>query len=504
MLRLPKGFLLVLTAVLGGVAGAGIVLLRVESKADFSYAAEARVAQAARQSLSSVNDLSSAFRQVAQALRPSVVSVSSIQRIRPATSGRNRQEIPDEFRRYFGDDFFDRFFQQQMPSRPRGFESQGLGSGVIVSPDGYILTNNHVIRNADEVNVTLSDKRTLPAKVVGTDAKTDLAVLKIEATNLVPAPLGDSDAAEVGEWVLAIGSPFGLDQTVTAGIISAEGRQMDLADYEDFIQTDAAINPGNSGGPLVNLQGEVIGINTAIASRTGGYMGVGFAIPSNMVRQIQNALVSTGHVRRGQLGALIQDLNQDLAQSFGYESTKGVLIGDVLEGSPAKKAGLKAGDIVVELNGRPVEDAQQLRNSVAATAPGTEVELSVFRDGKRQPLKVKLGELEDREVTVSARGDESSQVDLGVTVQTLTADLAASLNLDRQTTGVVVTDMEPGSLAARGGLQPQDVITSVNGTAVKNVQSFREVLDKADIAQGVRLQVVREGTSRFVFLKSNR
>jgi serine protease Do len=223
-----------------------------------------------------------------------------------------------------------------------------------------------------------------------------------------------------------------------------------------------------------------------------------------MVREIQNSLVKTGHVRRGQLGALIQDLTQDLAQSFGFDSTKGVLVGDVLADSPAKKAGLQSGDIIVELNGRPVENAQQLRNTVAATAPNTAIELSIFRDGKRQTLKVTLAELEDREVTVSAQDAESSQVDLGVTVQTLTSDLAARLELDRQATGVVVTDVEPGSLAARVGLQPQDVITSVNGTAVKSVQSFRETLDKADVAKGIRLQVLREGVSRYVFLKSNR
>jgi serine protease Do len=415
--------------------------------------------------------------------------------------------LPEEFRRFFGDDLVDRFGDPRGPGLripEEGLRPQGLGTGVVVSADGYVVTNNHVVRGADEVNVTLWDKRQVKAEVVGTDAKTDLAVLKIEASGLVPAPLGDSDRAEVGEWVLAIGSPFGLDQTVTAGIISAKGRQMDITDYEDFIQTDAAINPGNSGGPLVNLRGEVIGINTAIASRTGGYMGVGFSIPSRMVRMVKDAIVQHGRVQRGRMGALIQDLNEDLARSFGYDSTQGVLVGDVIEDSPAARAGLKAGDIVLRYNGQPVASANQLRNSVAATPPNTRAEVLIFRNGKQMTLTITVGELEDEPVAVESPEGGDSSVNLGMTVQTLTPELARQLGYDRNERGVVVTDVEGASMAARAGIQQRDVIVDVNGKAVQNVRDFREALENADIANGVRLQVKRDGVRRFVFLRSQR
>ena len=276
-----------------------------------TYAIERGQAEASHSQLAAASDLSQAFRHVARLLRPSVVSVSSVKRVqvnqpqvRPFNS-----DVPDELRRFFGgDDFFDRFFFEAPPA-PRGFEQHGLGTGVIVRDDGYILTNNHVVQGADEVKVTLSDERQFTAEVVGTDKATDLAVLKIEADGLYAAQLGDSNELAVGEWVLAVGSPFGLEQTVTAGIVSAVGRaNVGITDYEDFIQTDAAINPGNSGGPLVDLRGEVIGINTAIASRNGGYQGIGFAIPSSMARQVMESIIEDGQVSRGYLGALIQDL----------------------------------------------------------------------------------------------------------------------------------------------------------------------------------------------------
>lgn len=512
MLRFPKSLLWVLTAVIGGAVGAGIVMLRSETKTSWSYAAEGRAAQAARTELartdSKADDLTTAFRTVAKAMRPSVVSVSTVKHVRPARQERGRDrarpQLPEQFRDFFGEQSpFDRFFE--MPDMPQGFDQEGLGSGVIVSADGYVLTNNHVVRGADEVNVTLSDRRTIPAKVVGTDPKTDVAVIKVQADGLVAAPLGDSDAAEVGEWVLAVGSPFGLDQTVTAGIISAKGRQMDIADYEDFIQTDAAINPGNSGGPLVNLKGQVIGINTAIASRTGGYAGVGFAIPSNMASAIRDAIVQHGRVQRGRLGALIQDLNEDLAKSFNFDSTKGVLIGDVLDNSPAKKAGLKSGDIVIEFNGKPMESASQLRMAVASTAPGTSSELTIVRSGKRQKLKVTTDELTE-EMTKSSPGTaaEESSADFGLTVQTLTAELADKLGYEQGQQGVVITDVEATSIAARAGLRPRDLVVDVDGNAVKNIRDFREAMSKADTAKGVRLQVMRESSRRFVFLKTNR
>lgn len=504
----PKGFLWVLTAVIGGAAGAGIVMLRSESKVSWSYAAEGREARAARAELARSDDhgddLTTAFRTVAKAMRPSVVSVSTMRNLRSSRPERgvprNHPQVPEQFREFFGDDFpLDRFFN--MPDLPERFNQQGMGSGVIVSADGYILTNNHVVRGADEVNVMLSDDRTLPAKVVGTDPKTDVAVLKVDAQDLVAAPLGNSDESEVGEWVLAVGSPFGLDQTVTAGIISAKGRQMAIADYEDFIQTDAAINPGNSGGPLVNLRGQVIGINTAIASRSGGNAGVGFAIPSNMASTIMEAIVKDGRVQRGRLGALIQDLTEDLAQSFGYDSTKGVLIGDVVPDSPAEAAGLKSRDIVIEFNGKPMENANQLRMAVAATPPGTGSELTIFRDGKRLKLKVTTDELTDETASVGPSGAEESADDFGVTVQSLTAELAEQLGYDADQQGVVITSVDPASIAARAGLRQGDLIVDVNDTPIHNLRDFRETMAKADTAKGVRLEVVRDKAHRFVFLK---
>lgn len=511
MRRFPKGLLWVLTAVIGGAVGAGIVMLRSESKITWSYAAEGREAQAARETLARAgyrgDELATAFRTVAKAMRPSVVSVSTVKHVRPSRlergTPRAHPQLPEQFREFFGDDFpLDRFHES--PNMPEGFDQQGMGSGVIVTSDGYVLTNNHVVRGADEVDVTLSDRRTIAAKVVGTDPKTDVAILKVEADGLVPAPLGNSDDAEVGEWVLAVGSPFGLDQTVTAGIISAKSRQMSIADYEDFIQTDAAINPGNSGGPLVNLKGQVIGINTAIASRTGGNNGVGFAIPSNLASSIMDAIVKHGRVQRGRLGALIQDLNEDLARSFNFDSTKGVLIGDVVDDSPAKKAGLKSGDIVVEFNGKPMDGASQLRMAVAATGPGTSSELTIVRDGKRQTVKITTDELTDETAKAGPSGAEESSADFGLTVQTLTAELADQLGYEQNQQGVVITDVDATSIAARAGLRQRDLVMEVDGKPIRNIRDFREAMSKADPAKGVRLQVMRDGSRRFVFLKNSR
>ncbi len=497
MFRVSRQLVFVAAAVLGGAVGGGLVMLRYESQTPFSYAQDVRVAQIARSNLaelSDLDDLSARFLNVSDALRPSVVSVNSVQRVQARQP--RRQDLPEEFRRFFGDDFFAPF-----PSPgPQGRERRGLGSGVIYSSDGYIVTNNHVVADADEVEITLSDGRKLPAEVVGTDPRTDLAVLKIDAGELVPAPLGDSDATQVGEWVLAMGSPFGLEQTVTAGIISAKGREMDVQRmFQDFLQTDAAINPGNSGGPLVNLRGEVIGINTAIATRTGGYMGVGFAIPSKMVEMVAASIIEDGEVRRGRLGALIQDLTEELASSFNFDSTEGVLIGDVVPDSPAEEAGLQAGDIVIEFNGQPVRDASQLRHAVAATAPETEATLLIFRDGQRQTIDVTIGLLEEEGARMPSADQDATAMDLGVTVQSLTPELAKQLGYSPDEQGVVVTDVEQGSVGARGGMRAGDVIVDVNGQPVRNVRDFREALDRVADAP-VRLRVKRDGVSLFVVL----
>ena len=494
--------------VLVAALGFGAVAMLPSVVSHLSYAAEAGQAAAAREQLETAQDLSSAFQQTAKALRPSVVTISSVQRVErsPLRGGQQFQgrQMPEEFRRFFGDDL-ERFFE--FPQQQGTFEQRGLGSGVIVDAKGLIITNDHVVRDADEVTVTLSDGREFRAEVVGHDAATDIAVLKIDASGLVAAPFGNSDAAEVGQWVLAIGSPMELDQTVTAGIISAKGRaNLQIADYEDFIQTDAAINPGNSGGPLVNLRGEVIGINTAIASRTGGNMGIGFAIPANMVRNVMDAIVKEGTVNRGWLGVAIGELDKDLAESFNYDSTDGVLINDVLADGPAAKAGLQAGDIIVSLNGQEVSDVHDLRNDVAALAPGTTAELVVARNGNERTVRVKIGQLTDENLQAAVRSPSSaspseSAEELGLTVMGLTPDLATQLGYEEDVQGVVITEVEPASIAARAGLTAEDVITRVGDTPVKSVADFRRATREVDVEDGVRMQVMRDGVRRFVFLK---
>jgi len=465
-----------------------------------AYAVEVGQARASQQQLSTATDLSQAFQHVAKSVKPSVVSIRSVRRmaVRQPQMRPFGPQVPDEFRGFFDDEMFERFFEDRLPDRE--FERRGMGSGVVISADGYIVTNNHVVGQADEVKVTLSDGREFTAEIVGTDRSTDLAVLKIDADNLQPATLGSSDELEVGEWVLAMGSPFGLEQTVTAGIISAKSRaNMGITDYEDFIQTDAAINPGNSGGPLVNLRGEVVGINTAIASRSGGYMGVGFAIPSDMTRAIVDSLITEGSVTRGWLGAMIQDLDDDLARSFGYDATDGVLIGDVMPDSPAQQAGLQSGDIVTSFDGQPVTSANQLRNLVAQAKPGEEVQASVFRDGEELSVTVTIAKRDDQTLQ-AAIGDRSTS-GLGMTVQTLTNQQARELGLPGEAAGVVVTEVEPGSLAHRAMIRPQDVIVSVGGREVRTAREFREAVADLDLQQGIRLQVFRDGFRRFVYLR---
>ncbi len=445
-------------------------------------------------------DLSAAFRQAARVIGPSVVSITTETHVGYVQAGPGMvPQIPEELRRFFGDEF-GRFFDIPVP--PRGGVQVGFGSGVIVSKDGYILTNNHVVADVDRITVKTWDESEYTAEVVGRDPKTDVAVLKINADNLQPARLGDSDQVQVGDWVLAIGGPFGLEHTVTAGIISAKGRStIGLADYENFIQTDAAINPGNSGGPLVNLRGEVIGINTAIASRTGSYAGIGFAIPINMARRIMDSLIQHGRVERGYLGAVIQDLSKDLARSFGYDGPYGVLIADVAKDGPAEKAGLRPGDIVVKYNGKPMRHASELRNAVASTPPDTVAELEIFRDGQVRTVKVKIGLL-DEKVIVSQNGQASSSTDLGLTVRTLTPQIAEQLGYDADQKGVVVVEIDPTGLAAAAGLRPGDIIVSVNGQPVVDATSFRKALRQADLQKGIRMQVKSQGYSRFVFLKA--
>lgn len=512
---------LVLTALLG--TGIGSALTYATRDANWSYAADARRIDTPPpvEGLQHARGLSDAFKYAAQAIRPSVVSIRSTKVFKPAQQGggnaprMQRPELPPEFRQFFGDDMFERFGAQPFggeqfggQGNPRQFRQEGQGTGVVITSDGYIVTNNHVVDGADEVEVTLSDDRTYAAKVIGTDAKTDVAVVKVEAKDLVPAKVGNSDKIEVGDWVVAAGSPFGLTQTVTSGIISAKGRSgVGIVEYEDFIQTDAAINPGNSGGPLVNLEGEVIGINTAIASRNGSFAGVGFSIPSNLVTKIMRAIIDDGKVERGWLGAAIQDLTQDLAQSFGYDSTHGVLIGQVVPGSPAEKAGLKSGDIVVAYNGHEQTSANSFRHQVASTKPHTSAPLKVLRDGKPLTLTVKIGVLEETHTSLvepsaqPAAKEEAGVTRLGMTVKNLSADLAKQFNVAEKLKGVVVTEVEAGSLAEEAGLRAGVVVMSIDGKLVHNVDDFQAATSDDHVAKGVRLHIAAEGFQRFVFLK---
>jgi len=489
-------------AVLLGLAVLLPAVLWVNAQAASSSANQQALGTAATSH--AVQELSRAFKDAAKRVRPAVVTISSIRKIRPSMRPGPQPPVPEEFREFFGDEFFQRFFEFGTPFRvpEEGFIREGMGSGVVVSRDGYILTNYHVVRDADEVLVKLIDKRELSAKVVGGDAKTDVAVLKIDANDLTPAPLGDSDQVEVGDWVVAIGNPFGLEQTVTVGVVSAKGRaNVGIAEYEDFIQTDAAINPGNSGGPLVNLRGEVIGINTAIATRTGSYAGIGFAIPINMAKAVMDSIIKKGKVERGWLGVIIQDLTKDLADSFGYDGTDGVLVSDVDPDGPAAKAGIRSGDIIVEYNGRKIKNKEQLTASVTSTAPGTEVTLRVFRKGRYLSVRVKLGE---RKAGLRLAFGGHVAEELGLTVRNLTPDLASRLGYDESEHGVVVVEVEPGSLAYRAGIRPGDLIVSIEGERINNVKEFGTALQKHDLSKGVRMLVKSGGFRRYVFLRASK
>jgi serine protease Do len=392
------------------------------------------------------------------------------------------------------DEFFNRFFGQ-MPHRK--FKQRSLGSGFIISADGYIITNNHVIEDADEIKVTLSDEKDYPARIIGTDVKTDLALLKIEVDHDLPvAELGDSDDLEVGDWVIAIGNPFGLERTVTAGIVSARGRVIGSGPYDDFIQTDASINPGNSGGPLFNVDGEVVGINTAIVASG---QGIGFAIPVNMAKDLLPQL-KTGKVSRGWLGVQIQKVTPELAESFGLKEETGALVADVVADSPAAKAGLKTGDIITAFNGRPVDEMNDLPRMVAAVPPGEKVTVTFLRDGREKRVTVTLGELEKGEMAAAGGDDAGVAEVLGLSVRQVTSEIAAYYHLSVEQ-GVVITDVDPDGLGAEGGLRPGDLLLQVNDEKIETVKDFQRAVEKAKQNKLIRFLVQRQHGRLFVVLR---
>ncbi len=427
------------------------------------------------------------FASLAKKLGPSVVNVSTTQVRKTAQAG------PD-----FGDDqmgqFFQRFFGQPAPRGPQ--QQSGLGSGFIIDNNGTILTNYHVVDGAQKIVVTLEDGKNYDAKVVGKDQKSDVAVIKIDAGRELPAvTLGDSDRLEVGEWVMAIGNPFGLDHTVTSGIVSAKGRNIGSGPYDNFIQTDASIYPGNSGGPLINLRGEVVGINTAIFSQSGGNIGIGFAIPANSVKELLPQLRGSGKVVRGYLGTSVQKVTPEIAESFGMTQAHGALVAEVLKGSPAERAGVKPGDIIIEFDRKQIKESADLPIQVARVAPGTTVQVRVLRDGKEVNLPLTVGELKDNEVVASVQ--EGS---LGLTVQPITPQLAENLGLERSE-GLVITAVKPGSAAEEAGLKSGDVISEINRQPIKTLADYNRELARNDKAKSVLLLVRRGQSSLFLALK---
>ena len=435
--------------------------------------------------LSKLND---SLSEIASVAMPSIVSISSTQTVEMHDTGLND---------LFNDPFFHQFFGNQFRhhEHPRKFQQSSLGSGVIVSADGYILTNNHVVQNADKLVVALANGTQSEGKVIGTDPKSDLALVKIDKDNLQPLKLGDSDALKAGEIVLAVGIPFGLSHTVTMGIVSAVGRSnVGIAEYEDFIQTDAAINPGNSGGALINTRGELVGINTAIFSTSGGYMGVGFAIPAKMAKTVMQSLIEHGKVIRGWLGVNIQNVTPELAKHFSLEQHQGALIADIGENTPASKADLQRGDIIISLDGKEVKDATALKNMVAATAPGTKVTLGIVRKGENKEVTVTLGEFPEKERTAAAA---AKGVLNGLHVVDLTTTVRARYNIPEDITGVAVDDIDPQSAAA-GILQSGDVIRQINRQDINSVKDFLGVTENLPNDASLLLLVYRNGVHTYI------
>jgi serine protease Do len=435
------------------------------------------------------------FSGIVKMVRPAVVNIFTTKVIKQRGYG-----FPfEEFERFFGPQF-----RRQLPERQ--YRQSSLGSGFIITEDGYILTNNHVVEDMDEIKVKLSDKEEYTARIVGRDPKIDVALIKIDTHKKLPtAVLGNSDNIEIGDWVIAIGNPFGLGHTVTAGIVSAKGRYGIMPNsYEDFIQTDAAINPGNSGGPLINVKGEVIGINTAIYSPqaafgTPGNIGIGFAIPINMAKSVLAQLKEKGKVIRGWLGVMIQPVTQEIAEAFNLESTMGALIAEVTKDSPAERAGLKRGDIIIEFDGKKIEDYHNLPSIVASTPVGKKAKIKIIRDGKEIELSVIVAEMPP-EVSGEEVAQESASEEVGISVSDITRDIAEQYNI-KEKEGVVVTDVVPGSMADMAGIQVGDLIVEVNRKQVKNSKEFHKELLKVSKGKSVLFLIKRGNSTIYVALR---
>lgn len=440
------------------------------------------------------------FTPLVEQASPAVVNISTRQKL-PERAVANQmpdlEGLPPMLRE---------FFERSMPQAPRGQggrqrEAQSLGSGFIISKDGYILTNNHVVADADEIIVRLSDRSELEAKLIGADARTDVALLKVEGKDLPIVKLGKSDALKVGSWVLAIGSPFGFDHSVTAGIVSAKGRSLPNESYVPFIQTDVAINPGNSGGPLFNLDGEVVGINSQIFTRSGGFMGLSFAIPIDVAMSVADQLKANGKVNRGWLGVVIQEVNKDLAESFGLDKPAGALVAQVLENGPAAKGGLQVGDVILSMNGQPIVMSADLPHLVGGLKPGTKIDLGIVRDGNRKNLSLSIGALpEDGEELTGAgesSGAERSSNRLGVLVAGLSEEQQKALDIKG---GVVIREIQDGP-AALMGLRPGDVITHLNNQAIDSVQTFAKIAKELPKNRSVSMRVLRQGRASFITFK---
>jgi len=434
----------------------------------------------------------SSFAPIVKKVAPSVLKVFVT--MKASESPMSNSDM-DFFRRFFGGEALN----QMNPGQPHSPSEHGLGSGVIVSPDGYILTNNHVVNNASEIQVALNDGRQFTAKVVGADPQTDVALIKINADNLPALTLADSDKVEIGDVVLAIGNPFGIGQTVTKGIVSAKDRTTSGNGDEDFIQTDAAINPGNSGGALVDTDGRLVGINSAILTHSGGNQGIGFAVPSNLCRWVMDSLVKNGRVERGLLGVMIQNLTPDLAKAFKLDRTTGALVGDVSPDSPADKAGLKSGDVITQFNGQPIQDASQLKLRVAESAPGSTAQLSVSRNGENKTFDVTLGSVPDKKLAKADgnRGAARREALAGVGVADLDQNTRAELNIPPNVHGAVITEVTPDSAAYEAGLRTGDVITELNRQPVKNAQDAITDTEKPTSSQTL-VKVWTKGGSHYL------